>query len=1544
MRTHTRYHMIALVFGIAGAALVLLLMGTSYATSARTPAAGQSAASEGGLAAFTTTHLSAGLTETFCLVYTTTVNPIAAAGGIRVIDPDLNGTGWTMWNGDVQTTDPNAPQYLTVTTNGSAVLDISRWQAGPQYQSYTTIEVLAGGLAIGDEVTLCYVNWRTPHKAYKAIEWQTLTDADGDATFTPISTPPQLEIDPSPTPTLMIATGPTYVEKGQPFRLTVRVLDEYSNPCERFAAALIFTSTDPADDVPLPKTPFPPGIGVREFVVTLNTLGIQYIYVSADTGSFHINSSPFVVVDSLDDYEQVYWGDLHGHHGHIYTDAQTLQRRDEYMEYARDVTDLDFACESHKTSSYYNVEEVHAELDASMIQYNKPGRFVPIRGYEWMGDTNSQGHHNAYFSGLTAGPLYDPDDPASDTLDEMWWLLETTSPPGADALFMPHALLPPDQGSGSNWHDFYNTSLNQRYRRAVEIYSHWGNSESGPGSAREALIYGNRIGFYGSSDTHFAYPGNPQTEDWGERGQDYVAGLAAVRATTLTRPALWQGLMQRRSYATEGERIFVDFTVDDHPMGSEISTTVAPRIAATVAGTAPLSEVIVFKGSYVTGDTHVGSVDNYFSILHSVAGSGEMWTAFVVTDSDFDASTFYYVRVLQTDGKRAWGSPVWVDYGEPVDLWEDCGNGVLDPGETLINCPVDARIAQRSWLADIDGTPTVVVSGTDIPMVGLHVYNVSNITGYVPYTSSLWVPYMQDMVDRVYSSGLSYLGFSGIGLGTYQGPAYPTTFTLTIESNWDLDKIDDLFDYAAQRGVYLLPTINASKMISWWVQAPSTHGDMVHLDSNGKLWQSTASFNNPEYWATADPLFVAIIRRYRDHPALLGWDVRIGEGENNYPPPYVMDPFNPPTTWCDYSTYAHERFQAWLRERYDNDVDLLRAAWVSPTVYFTSAMIPKPMDSITPATRTEVLPYINSSADARPEFRDWLKFRLDEKYAETEHFVNLFHTNDPNHIIVNAASVPHSDSSPRTGRQDGERAYRAPVPDVLIYHPRIAHEDDEPVFNTSRANIYHSDQYAVQSGKLTIWANEETSEVSEGYDVDNIWRLASFDIMHAALGQGDGWTTGDDDDPDNLMPTWSPAERAEMRRLAPIHSAPDLRVPQPKIAILSDDFNDGFNYPLSGSFASQYSRDTDRRNFAQSLFEHGLTYDLLTVRDVISYPERLRNYDAVLVMNLSRLTTTVAYELDQYRDDGGGLFIAGVTGRMNAFGRPNTEALEILLDVSITGWISQEMQIDSWEFDATDPLVGPLYTTIVTDNVYYIPVLPIGHFTEVAHLAGALKAPVVGYRGKTVFWFPRLTLGDDADLIQFQKNLWAFFGVQKDGIAAGSVEVTGGNYRSVFAPTAGTVDVALDDSISTTGALVWDWNGMRFIDNVPADPSPRLTFDIQPNTGHFMGLTPLTNEVQFVALSGGFLGPTWDDVAENKYSVGVYHARPGQSVKVVFYLGDWSVKGVSVSGGVLTEAGLDPSGEAYVATVSPLDERLTITLEYESGDKKIYLPLVLRDS
>ena len=66
---------------------------------------------------------------------------------------------------------------------------------------------------------------------------------------------------------------------------------------------------------------------------------------------FEDESNPINVADSFPEYN-LYWGDLHGHHGHHFYLSGKL--KNQYYNYARDVSDLDFACESAKSSDYWN--------------------------------------------------------------------------------------------------------------------------------------------------------------------------------------------------------------------------------------------------------------------------------------------------------------------------------------------------------------------------------------------------------------------------------------------------------------------------------------------------------------------------------------------------------------------------------------------------------------------------------------------------------------------------------------------------------------------------------------------------------------------------------------------------------------------------------------------------------------------------------------------------------------------------------------------------------------------------------------------------------------------------------------------------------------------------------------------------------------------------------------------------------------------------------------------------------------------------------------
>jgi hypothetical protein len=588
--------------------------------------------------------MQAGITDTISLIFTAT-DTINTRGAIRVRDPDFQARPFAMSRSNLSVTSSNASVGLDVFARGYT-------------PGYTYIWVTSGELVAGDVVTLTYGDLLAPIKAYQAVECLTSTDADGDKIFAPIASQPRFDVLPHPNPDLMVATGPTYVQAGLPFTLSVRVLDIYGNPSIDFADTLSFTSTDGLALLPPDSSAFPAGTGVHEFSVTLNTTGFQYVYVEG-AGPLQTNSNPFVVVDSLASQPQLFWGDLHGHHGHVYT--STLgQRVDEYMEYARDVSDLDFASQSAKSNLLGGwAEYVQDEVAESVYQYDEPGRFVTFRGYEWGNPQAYDGHHNVYFSGPSAGSaVYHSNDEASDTLDELWALLEINTPPGEEALTPPHAL---GYTCPNCWQLCDERELNRRYRPQAEVYSLWGNSETqGQGSARRGLAYGHRFGFYGSSDTHWGLPGNPQPEPFITPGQ--VGGLAAVYTDTLTRDALWQGLKQRRTYATEGARIFLDFTLDGYPMGSEIYSMEPPHIVVTAAGTADIANVEVVKGSYVEGCSPPTSIIGYYTTIYS-ATANSLTYSFEVTDEDFDSSAFYYVRVTQTDGKRAWSSPIWVDYG-----------------------------------------------------------------------------------------------------------------------------------------------------------------------------------------------------------------------------------------------------------------------------------------------------------------------------------------------------------------------------------------------------------------------------------------------------------------------------------------------------------------------------------------------------------------------------------------------------------------------------------------------------------------------------------------------------------------------------------------------------------------------------------------------------------------------------------------------------------------------------------------------------------------
>ncbi len=853
--------------------------------------------------------------------------------------------------------------------------------------------------------------------------------------------------------------------------------------------------------------------------------------------------------------------------------------------------------------------------------------------------------------------------------------------------------------------------------------------------------------------------------------------------------------------------------------------------------------------------------------------------------------------------------------------WASCGNGVMDLGENLLNCRQDVDQPHRVALENDQGTPWLSINGARAPLLGMYVYNPRNVEGYISPQADAWPGFMQSQVEKAAAHGLTYVSLKAGLKETWIGPEFPSDAQAKNPDNWDFAQLDEVMDQALAQGVYVMLTVNASMPPDWWKKK---HDDAIQEDGEGAKW-TLVSFHDTDYWALTDSLMPHVIDHFKQHPALLGWNVRIGvTGENNYGPNYTKDIFDPPKTWCDYSPHAQQRFRDWLKERYGSD-QALQQAWCNRKASISRAELPRPLDTVDEEDTRRVIELLNGPGDDRREFHDWMRFRLDEKSADAQHFLELFGSRDPEHLVLGAPAFSPltGGSNPRTGQHDGDTWYASPHMGAILHHPRIAHTDKKGAFNKSRVDLLLADVHALHHGKLASWANEETSEVVAKADQENIWRLDAIAAMHASMGHGDGWISGRDHE---MIPAWSDSEFARIRLRSAIYSPPGLEAPSPDVALLTDPFSEGFQYCVGGRKAYQHGLLSDRSAFVQSLVRNGLQFDTLTTDDLAADPQVLQRYKAVLVLNIPRLPQSAAQALAAWRDEGGGLFVGGRTGVFDAYGDEDDSALEALLGAQLGSPFDR--RADQWSFSTAqapaDGLSGVAYGKA---NLYRIPQIKGAGYVSLAALDRA-QVSTVGVKGKTVYWFPKLcSRGAQAmeQLAQFQQNLWRFFGAQAVASSSrvGSFEVYGASHKALFTSQAQTVELAFDGA-SQHGALVWDWLSMQGVGLIEKGGSS-ISLQSQVEQTWYLNATPLGDEPAFVAVQGAQAGPvSWDG---DKLAIGLYRAKPGQPIALAVYPGRKAGRDFQATGASVERVEKDATGKAQVVELQPSDERVVLTLE-----------------
>lgn len=325
--------------------------------------------------------------------------------------------------------------------------------------------------------------------------------------------------------------------------------------------------------------------------VKTSQTGVLRIEVATADGRLQAVSNPVWV--EADPLRRIYYGELH-QHTYLHDGRGVFE---ELYLYGRRVGLLDFGSVTpHHTwltgengplfylqNKKFPVDE-WPKLQSTTKAVNGWQDFVSLLGYEYSVGTQIGGHHNVFYNSDSAKTTMELDPSAPNA--PVAKMLQTIKLARVPTLVIPHI-----GGSPPDW----SHATDPRIERLFEIASVHGVFEE---SWQKHLENGVRLGAIAAGDTHttsmgIAYP-----------GLIYVNqnGLAGVYASGKSRAQIWDGLFEKRTFATTGnQRMLVDFSVNGEKMGGEIPSGLNKdaRIEARVSGTAPLLRIDLIKNNRV---------------------------------------------------------------------------------------------------------------------------------------------------------------------------------------------------------------------------------------------------------------------------------------------------------------------------------------------------------------------------------------------------------------------------------------------------------------------------------------------------------------------------------------------------------------------------------------------------------------------------------------------------------------------------------------------------------------------------------------------------------------------------------------------------------------------------------------------------------------------------------------------------------------------------------------------------------------------------------
>src|SRR5262245_18960604 len=601
--------------------------------------------------------------------------------------------------GTPQFTSPRGANYTTVRLESrcpTAVAQIGfepRGQVRPWFKTLV-VSVANGSLYPGDRIWITVGDTsgggpgsRAQTFRERGCEWRFFVDPFGTELYSVLDPSPLLDLVGGGLHRLVVV-APTTVRPGEPFEALVKAEDVWGNPCERFAGTVALSAVGGSLDG------LPPSVAFAHGEVAVARLsGLRLRPAGAETRIAAVHGAQRAesnVVRALGAGEpKTFWGDLHGQ-TRATVGTGTIE---EYFAFGRDVALLDMMC--HQANDFQVTEAEWQRLRRQIDRFHEDGRCVIFVGYEWSGMTPGGGDRNEMFRGDVASlhrsshaEVDDMADAATDCfpVTDLFRQFEGRD----DVLLIPHI--------GGRYADIVGFH-DPRLEPVIEIYSDWGRFEW---LLEDALRSGYRVGFVANSDGHKGRPGasRPGASTFGAYG-----GLTCVLADALTRDAIFEAIRLRRCYGvTAAQRIHVELTVDDLPMGAEGRARGPVAILGRVVGTGALERVDVFRGLEI-----VRTLSPY-------------------TPASFEGSRRYRVawagsRVRGRDRLTIWDGSVELSAGRIVDAaafamenpekgiaertegrvrWISNTTGDDDGVDLTIEAPDEAVIRFRTPVVDLD--------------------------------------------------------------------------------------------------------------------------------------------------------------------------------------------------------------------------------------------------------------------------------------------------------------------------------------------------------------------------------------------------------------------------------------------------------------------------------------------------------------------------------------------------------------------------------------------------------------------------------------------------------------------------------------------------------------------------------------------------------------------------------------------------------------------------------------------------------------------------